>query len=466
MANLQFTELAYTDLNEFIYGQAKKPVVCSNGMVIGGGTVYPEVNLTLPTMLIDRETMPKVLSQYEEMIHGICSKAHELHSPGIIIEIELLPPCTFNPQWGIDVTKVVKGVMNEYYTKFGLKSLLRMTVVDVREGKTLTHMYKGEHWDNVVNTFRGCAEAGADFLAIESIGGKHLHDEAVMNCDLPKALFSLGVVGCRDMITLWDEIVKIAAETNCIPSGDTACGFANTSMVMAHKNFIPKVFAAIDRVMCAVRTLVAVERGAIGPDKDCGYEGVYLKAITGTPISMEGRTAACAHSSSVGNIAACLADCWSNESVENVRLLGGMAPTVYIEQLIYDCRIMNVATSRGSSLEMRDILAESDRMYDPQAYVLDPKVVLKISQEIVQGKTHFERTKIAASATIKELRSAFQDGLLQLDAKELKYLDILEKQLKSIPDDEAEFTKMMLKNSTIDKFDPAKYDFNIDSAAK
>ncbi|SHI14171.1 methyltransferase MtaB domain-containing protein [Desulfosporosinus lacus] len=466
MASLQFNELAYTNLDEFIYGHAKKPVVCSNGMVIGGGTVYPEVNLTLPTMLINTETMPKVLSQYEEMIHGICSKAHELLSPGIIIEIELLPPCTFNPQWGIDVTKVVKGVMNEYYSKFGLKSLLRMTVVDIREGKTLTHMYKGEHWDNVIKTFRGCAEAGADFLAIESIGGKHLHDEAVMNCDLPRALFSLGVVGCRDMVALWDEIVKISTETNCIPSGDTACGFANTSMVMAHKNFIPKVFAAIDRVMCAVRTLVAVERGALGPDKDCGYEGVYLKAITGIPISMEGRTAACAHSSSVGNIAACLADCWSNESVENVRLLGGMAPTVYTEHLIYDCRIMNVASARGFALEMRDILSESDRMYDPQAYILDPGVVIKISQEIVKGKTHFERTKIAASATIKELRSAFQDGLLQLDTKELKYLDIFEKQLKLIPNDEAEFTQFMIKNSTLDKFDPAKYDFNFDVVAK
>src|SRR5665648_669078 len=314
---------------------------------------------------------------------------------------------------------------------------MRMTVVDIREGKTLTHMYHGEHWDNVMKTFRGCAEAGAEFLAIESIGGKHLHDEAVMNCDLPKALFSLGVVGCRDMATLWDEIVKISKDTKCLPAGDTACGFANTSMVMAHKQFIPKVFAAIDRVMCAVRTMVAVEAGAVGPSKDCAYENVYLKAITGIPISMEGRTAACAHSSAVGNIAACLADCWSNESVENVRLLGGMAPTVFAEELIYDCRIMNVATSRGSALEMRDILAESDRMYDPQAYVLDPKVVLKL---------------------IKELRAAAKDGLVLLDAKELKYLNILEKQLASVPDDEAEFTQSMMKSTSKDKFDPAKYD--------
>ncbi|HML47272.1 MAG TPA: methyltransferase MtaB domain-containing protein, partial [Clostridia bacterium] len=69
------------------------------------------------------------------------------------------------------------------------------------------------------------------------------------------------------------------------------------------------------RVISAVRSLVAVECGAKGPHKDCGYEGAYLKAISGIPISMEGKTAACAHLSPVGNVAICLADLWSNESV-------------------------------------------------------------------------------------------------------------------------------------------------------
>lgn len=457
MDNL-FKDLSYTSLDDFVYGFAKKPVQCSNGMVIGGGTVYPELNFTLPPMQITEATMPKVLAQYEEMIHGACSKAVELNVPGMLVEIELLPPCTFNPQWGIDVTKVVKDVMLDYEAKFGLKSLLRVTPVDIREGKTLKHMYHGDHWDNLMATLRGCGNAGADFLAIESVGGKQLHDEAVMNCDLPKALFALGVVGTHDMSILWDNIVKISNETDSLPAGDTACGFANTSMVMANKNFIPKVFAAIDRVMCAVRTLVAVERGAVGPDKDCGYEGVYLKAISGTPISMEGKSSACAHSSTVGNIAACLADCWSNESVENVRLLGGMAPTVTLENLIYDCRLMNVATSRGKAKDMRDMLAESDRQFDPQAYVLDPSVVLKISKEIIKGQSHLERTKIAASATISELRDANKSGALKLNDREVRYLDIFEEQLNSVPNDKTEFLQAMIKQTTIEKFDPAKYD--------
>ena len=137
------------------------------------------------------------------------------------------------------------------------------------------------------------------------------------------------------MEMLWGKIVAIANKTGTIPGGDTACGFGNTAMVLAEKKYIPKVFAAV------VRTLVAVEQGAKGPDKDCGYEGPFLKAISGIPISMEGKTAACAHFSPLGNIAAACADLWSNESVQKIKLLAGMAPTVYFEQLEYDTRLMN-----------------------------------------------------------------------------------------------------------------------------
>ena len=55
--------------------------------------------------------------------------------------------------------------------------------------------------------------------------------------------------------------------------------------------------------MTVPRSLVAFEQGAIGPNKDCAYEGPYLKAITGFPISLEGAEAAVAHLSPIGNIA-------------------------------------------------------------------------------------------------------------------------------------------------------------------
>lgn len=458
MAKFTFNEIAYNDVNDFIYGYAPKKLEFDNGMVIGGGIVYPEINFTLPPMLVNESTISKAMSEYREMINEACQRAMELQVPGLLVEIELVPDMTFNPKWGVEVTKIVKDTMMEYQEKHGLKSLLRITPVDVREGNDLEHMYKGKHWDLVMQTFRECGEAGADLFSIESIGGKSLHDDAVMYCDIPKTVFSLGVVAARDMQRLWQNIVQIGEETNTIPAGDTACAFSNTSMVLGVRGMIPKVYSAVDRVMTSVRSMVAHEEGALGPDKDCAYEGPYIKAMTGTPISMEGKTAAVAHSSHCGNITAAVTDVWSNESVENKRLLGGNTPAICTEMLAYDCRLMNTATENGNALMLRDLLVESDSKLDAHAYILRPDVVLNISKEIVKGKSHFERVKIAGIEAVKEIKEGHSKGQLELNEREVTYLDMIENQLQSISDDEQEFIDSMLKNNTTAGFDPKKHD--------
>lgn len=169
----------------------------------------------------------------------------------------------------------------------------------------------------------------------------------------------------------------------------------------------------------------------MGPHKDCGYEGVFIKAITGTPISMEGKSSACAHLSPVGNIAAAVADLWSNESVQNIKLLGGMAPTVYLEQLAYDCRLMNKATEKGkdAAILMRDLLADSDSYLDPQAYILRLDVVLRISAAIVKEEGSFNRIKKAAEVTLEELRKASAENKVMIKDRELGWLDTMSTQL-------------------------------------
>jgi len=456
----EFKSTAYQNLNDFIYAQAKYPVALKNGMVIGGGTLYPEVNFTLPTMMIDEGTMPEVIRNYKEIITGICERARDLYSSGFVAEIETLPPMTFEPKWGIEVCKTVVDIAKEYADKYGVKSAVRITPNDIREGSDLTHMWRGRHWDAMLETFEGCAKTGADFLAVESVGGKEVHDEAIMYCDIAKSAFALSVLGCPDMSKLWTEIVSIADKTGVVAAGDTACGFANTAMVLADRNYVPKVFAAAVRVMSAVRSLVAIECGAKGPHKDCGYEGVYVKAITGTPIAMEGRTSACAHLSPVGNIAGCVADLWSNESIQNIKLLGGMAPTVSYEQLEYDCRLMNTASKRGkdTALLMRDLLADSDSALDPQAYVLRPDVVLEISKEIVKEDGYYNRTKKAASLALAKIKSAHENGELKLEGKELMWLDKLSEDVDALPADVQTLTEQMLPQC--EKLDPSKYDMN------
>lgn len=453
-----FKKVAYQNLDDFIYGKSIHPVALKNGMVIGGGTVYPEINFTLPTMSITKETMPDVIANYRQIMTGICERARDLSVPGFVAEIETLPPMTFNPEWGIEVCKTVVDIIKESEAKYGIKGSVRITPNDIREGKDLVHMWRGRHWDAMMQTFEGCAKAGADFLSIESVGGKEVHDDAVMYCDIAKSIFALSVLGCTDMERLWTEIVKIADKTKTVAGGDTACGFANTAMVLADKNYIPRVFAATVRVIAAVRSLVAVECGARGPHKDCGYEGVYVKAITGTPISTEGRTASCAHLSPVGNVAACVPDIWSNESIQNIKLLGGMAPTVSFEQLVYDCRLMNTAAARGKkeAILLRDIHADSDSGLDPQAYVLRPDVALDISRELVKVDGYYPRAKKAASLALAAMKKAHEKQELALNDKELMWLDDLGEAVDGLPADVKEFTASIIGDC--DKLDPKKYD--------
>jgi methanol--5-hydroxybenzimidazolylcobamide Co-methyltransferase len=228
-------------------------------------------------------------------------------------------------------------------------------------------------------------------------------------------------------------------------------------MILAEKGFIPHVFAAVIRVAAVPRALVAFEQGAVGPSKDCAYEGPYLKAITGMPISMEGKSAAGAHLSPCGNIAAAVADVWSNESIQQVKLLSDMAPVVGMEQLIYDVRLMNTAAEKGQQILFRDILVQSDSPLDVQAYVLRPDVVMRISSELVKTQDNFLRTKIAAKLTVEELKKAIAEGKVKSDKRDLKWLDKMEKGIDSIPDDPDKFYQEMKAVLDMDKFIPSEY---------
>lgn len=246
-----------------------------------------------------------------------------------------------------------------------------------------------------------------------------------------------------------------------VPSGDTACGFANTAMVLADQKFVPKVFAAVVRVASVPRSLVAYEMGARGPSKDCAYEGPYMKAIAGVPISMEGKSSACAHLTHVGNISQALCDCWSNESVQNLRLLSDFAPTVSVEQLAYDCRLMNVAAGRSAedALRLRDWLVECDARHDAQAHVLRPDVVLGLSEKIIQEDSGYGRTRVAVLATIEELTRAVRDDELDLPDREKKWLSRLQNEAELLPEKEEEFVSEMLATPEGSKFLKEEYGF-------
>ncbi|MGC9347549.1 MAG: methyltransferase MtaB domain-containing protein [Anaerolineae bacterium] len=431
--------LAYSAVEDMIFGRALHPVTCGHDIVIGGGQVLPEVKFTLPTMQITEDAVPKIREIYREAASQILDKAVQLAQPSLVIEFEQLYEMTQDPSLGARLTQDLREVMDTYHERYGVRSALRVTVADIREQVRPPLMREGTQLESMLNAFDRCAAAGADILAIESTGGKEVSDQALLEANLEGLAYALGVLAPKDMAFLWDHITAIANRHGIVSGGDTACGFGNTAMQLAHQGMIPKVLAAMVRLMTGPRSLMAVLHGATGPLKDCGYENPMIKAITGVPISMEGKSSACAHSSPLGNIAAATCDLWSNESVQYVRLLGGYAPEVFAEILIYDCRLMNTATAKSAAPVLRDLLVESDRYLDPQALVLDPEVMYEAAQHIVDaGPSPYAQTVEMARFAATTINQALDAGKLELDKREQRWLKRLTIAVERLPDDPEE----------------------------
>ncbi|WP_165226688.1 methyltransferase MtaB domain-containing protein [Aquisphaera insulae] len=459
-----FEELAVSGPDRLVFGIAPRPVRCGFGLAIGGGLVFPEVNFTLPVMTISPATWSEVRAHYDEMARNILKRAVVLEVPGIVLEFELLPAMTDAPAWGAEITALLHEHLDRAHAKHGLKGALRVTPTDIRDQGSRPALRSGPAWEKLSKSFELCRDAGADILSIESIGGKEVHDPGLMYGDLRPIVFGLGVLAARDMAFLWDHISGTCAGASAaghavISGGDTACGFANTAMQLAHQKMLPEVLAAVVRAMSAARSLVAFEHGAVGPSKDCAYEGPILKAITGAPIAMEGKSATCAHFSPLGNIAAAVCDLWSNESVQNVRLLSGNAPEAYAELLAYDCRLMNVAAARGESARLRDWLTESDEWLSPQAAVLSPAAACRIARAIVSTPGDYARTVAAGREAVAILAEGVEQGRLRLSPRERPWLDRIRTELDELPATESEILAE-LTASHGHLFDPASYGLN------
>ena len=456
---MKFKTLSINNKNDLFFGSAPNPVTTRRGLEIGGGLVYPELNFTLPPMKINQETLNSITNHYRQIVSEALKRARELHSQGVVFEFETLSEMTLNPEIGINLVSAMNDICEENYVKHGFKSEIRLTPNDLREFDRPPKMRNSDYLKNMFELFEGGAKAGGDLLSIESTGGKEMCDDALLYGNIKGVFFALTVLGVRDMQFLWKRIVDIANNTGKIAAGDTACGFGNTAMVLADKGMISKIFSSLVRIATIPRTLVAIEQGAIGPDKDCGYEGPFLKAITGIPISMEGKTAACAHLSPVGNVSAACCDLWSNESVQNIKLLAGMAPTVSLEQLQYDVRMFNSAIAEGKDtvLTLQRILVNSDIPWDPQALILAPDNVIKIAREIVGSDTYIEAAKRGALLALEIIEAAVREEKLYIEDREYKFMNRLRDEIMSIPEDETSFVEMMLPTVDEKKVDLSEY---------
>ncbi|MEM3454218.1 MAG: methyltransferase MtaB domain-containing protein [Thermoproteota archaeon] len=410
-------------LEEIKFGFSKFPLKYGINLEVGNGKVIPEIKY-FPRVKEDLK------EEYINITKEVLSRAVDLGIKDLQLETELTYVETGNPKLAGEIVRSQRDIIEKYAKEYNINLGLRVTIADMRDFRKEKH--DEESFTKMLETFEEVSKNGADVLSIESEGGKELFNYSIIRQDIIGIVVSLGLLSILDMKKLWKEIVKIARNNKVIAGGDSACAFANTAMRLAggmKNNTIPHTLAAVVRSMSASRSLIAYEEGAVGPGKDCAYENVIIKAITGYPMSMEGKSSAVAHSSLVGNVAASACDLWSNEQVENIRLFGGYGPEVFLEILYYDTKLMNEAIKNKNQDCLKKILVESDKYLDPQAYVLSPEVALEIGKTIVSEKDTLLRTIFAG---IKLVELMTKEERLNLNKNETRFLKVMKTTLEEI----------------------------------
>jgi len=456
MARKVITKMAYSSGAEMMFGTAKYPVTTKRGIEIGGGFVHPEV---VPHPRPGSEkTIKTLLREYEKANGDALERMTIVGHPTLLVENEHIFQMTHNPKWGGEIAAQTAYQMDDYLEKYGLKAAYRSTPADLRK-PDMHHMRTSDYTMEILESFKECSKY-ADIISIESMGGKEIFDHALIRNDITGLLFGQGVLGSIDMEWLWDQIVAIAKKNNCIAGGDTNCSEANTAMFMAGgmtSKDVPHTMAALSRAISAARTLVAYECGATGPTKDCAYEDPIIKAISGVPISTEGKASACAHSDLASNIIMAVTDLWSNEAVEYHDMFGATTTSVFAEILGYDCAMLNTALELGHQEAMKEILVNSDMYRDSHSLILAPDNAWEIGNAIVSNRDKGYYAS-ARAAAIKAGQIILGDAKMKLTKLEKTALDKAMKDLEAMPDAEGDFIDQCLaKYKHVTGFNPDSY---------
>ena len=129
----------------------------------------------------------------------------------------------------------------------GLRSALRVTPTDIRDqGRAAQLRAPGRPVGPSRRSLRAVhRDAGADILPSSRSAARRSTTSPGVRRH-PRHRLRAGGLAPRDMAWLWDADRGLCAHgTAAAPGGDTACGFANTAMQLAHQKMLPEVLAAV-----------------------------------------------------------------------------------------------------------------------------------------------------------------------------------------------------------------------------
>ena len=456
----RYTKMEYDDPDEIVFGQTKHPVKMGLDQVMGGGVVVP--NIKVAPAEGSEESIDGLEATSKNIAFAACQRAADIGLPAMQIETEHVQQQSISREASERCTSITWEQLEELHEKYGTKVSLMSTVADMREEE---NGLRGSEFDIAMDeSFEACAQNGASMLCIETVGGKVVSDYGIQRGDARAILYGIGVLGSIDMEYMWTKIVDCAKRNNVVPGGDTDCAQANTAMFLAGgllgKN-VSHTIAAVARAIAGARSLVAIECGAMGPTKDCGYENPIVKSIASVPICAEGKNATCAHADLMGNLTCGVCDVWSNESVYNREEMGGPTPGVWLQSLGYECALMNTATQIGTAKALRDTYVLADKYRDPQGVVLAYDNAYKIGEAIVaDGEDIYLRSRAAAIKAMDLINEAVDAKRIFLTRFERDTLDSTYKTYEQLPDDSKKFIKTCIKRygRKVKEHDPSQYE--------
>lgn len=465
MAIKRYTKMEYKSADDMVFGEAKYPLTYGLGQKIGAGIVVPEINFA-PRPGAEKNPATLTREYVDYITKDILDRAVTLGFPAVQLENEWIHQMGNDPEkFAKPVVAGQKALMQKYHDEYGIALSIRHTCADprlaekgLRPGMDKVHMYP----EKTIESFEVAAENGADVLSVETMGGKEVSDYAILHQDIRGWLFGIGYLGSMDMEWIWPQIVDVAKKNKIIAGGDTNCAGANTSMFMAGGYLdkdIPRTFSAVTRCIASARTLVAYECGATGPDKDCGYEGPILKAISGKPSAQEGKGAQDAHADLMGNLIAQVCDLWSNESVEYHPEFGGSSVACWLGVIGYEAALMNTAKQLKQDKLLRDLYAATDSYRSPEGFCLRYDNAYKIGQAIVEeGNDIYLRSRAAGLKAAELIAESNAKGGLKLSKHEKDMLNKITTDLKALPDSASKFEEICLKEyKNVPMFNPKNY---------
>ena len=460
MSRKVFTKMVTESADDMLFGDTKNPVKLGLDQVAGGGVVYP--NIKVAPAEGSEESIDGLEATSKNIAFAACQRAADIGLPAIQIETEHVQQQSISREASERCTAVTWEELEKLHDKYGTAVSLMSTVADMREEE---NGLRGSEFDIAMDeSFEACAQSGASMLCIETVGGKVVSDYGISRGDARAILYGIGVLGSNDMEYMWTKIVDIAKRNGIVPGGDTDCAQANTAMFLAGgflgKN-VSHTIAAVARAIAGARSLVAIECGAQGPTKDCGYENPIVKSIASVPVCAEGKNATCAHADLMGNLTAAVCDVWSNESVYNREEMGGPTPGVWLQSLGYECALMNTAKQIGTAKALRDSYVLADKYRDPQGVILAYDNAYRIGEAIVaDGEDNYLRARAAALKAMDCINEAVEAKRIFLTRFERDTLDSTYKTYEQLPDDSAKFLKQSVKRYSrkVKEHDIKQYD--------